>query len=42
MRYGNVLESRGSVIPYLKNKKTGIITLTDNEMTRFSISLEDA
>ena len=42
VRYGNVLESRGSVIPLFKEqKKTGIITLTDNEMTRFSISLED-
>tara|TARA_A100001011_G_C14293467_1_gene837292 strand:- start:1098 stop:2099 length:1002 start_codon:yes stop_codon:yes gene_type:complete len=42
VRYGNVLESRGSVIPLFKEqRKTGLITLTDKEMTRFSISLED-
>ena len=41
VRYGNVLESRGSVIPLFKEqRKKGVVTLTDNEMTRFSISLE--
>ena len=42
VRYGNVLESRGSVIPLLrKKKKTGVLSLTDEKMTRFSINLED-
>ena len=42
VRYGNVLESRGSVIPLFKEqRKTGLITLTDEQMTRFSISLVD-
>lgn len=42
VRYGNVLGSRGSVIPYfLKKKDSGVLTITDNNMTRFSISLED-
>lgn len=42
VRYGNVLESRGSVIPLFKEQRNkGVVTLTDNEMTRFSISLED-
>ena len=42
VRYGNVLESRGSVIPLFKEqRKKGVVTLTDNDMTRFSISLED-
>jgi len=40
VRYGNVLGSRGSVIPFfLKQKKTGILPITDPEMTRFNISL---
>ena len=42
VRYGNVIGSRGSVIPlFLKQKKTGELTLTDKEMTRFWIKLED-
>jgi UDP-N-acetylglucosamine 4,6-dehydratase (inverting) len=42
VRYGNVLESRGSVIPlFREQKKTGVLSLTDEKMTRFSISLED-
>ena len=42
VRYGNVMGSRGSVIPYfLKTAKTGTIPITDPEMTRFNISLED-
>ncbi len=44
VRYGNVMGSRGSVIPFfynqVKNKKT--ITITHKEMTRFMISLEEA
>ncbi len=44
VRYGNVLNSRGSVIPYFKslislNKE---LTVTDKNMTRFFISIEDA
>ena len=40
-RYGNVIGSRGSIIPlFLEQGKTGKITLTDKEMTRFWISLE--
>jgi len=42
VRYGNVFASRGSVIPYfLKQKKNGVITITDKEMTRFNILLEE-
>ena len=42
VRYGNVMGSNGSVIPYfLKQKETGIIPITDPKMTRFNISLED-
>ncbi len=41
VRYGNVVGSRGSVVPvFLKQRKTGQITLTDSRMTRFWISLE--
>jgi UDP-N-acetylglucosamine 4,6-dehydratase/5-epimerase len=43
VRYGNVMGSRGSVIPhFMKQAETGRITLTDDRMTRFMISLEDA
>ena len=42
VRYGNVMGSRGSVIPFfMEKKKTGIIPITDERMTRFNISLED-
>ena len=42
VRYGNVMGSRGSVIPlFLKQAKKGFITLTDPEMTRFNIVLEE-
>ncbi len=43
VRYGNVLGSRGSVIPYfLKKKKEGkTIPITDHRMTRFSITLQE-
>ena len=41
VRYGNVMGSRGSVIPFFNStKKRGAITITDKEMTRFMISLE--
>lgn len=43
-RYGNVMASRGSVIPhFIKQIKTGNpITITDPNMTRFLMSLDDA
>lgn len=42
VRYGNVLGSRGSVIPYfLSLKKTNLIPITDKRMTRFSITLDE-
>jgi UDP-N-acetylglucosamine 4,6-dehydratase/5-epimerase len=40
VRYGNVVGSRGSVVPlFLKQRQTGQVTLTDERMTRFWISL---
>lgn len=43
VRYGNVLGSRGSVIPlFLQQAKSGRLSITDPSMTRFSISLTDA
>tara|TARA_R110000744_G_scaffold203841_2_gene322765 strand:+ start:3733 stop:4743 length:1011 start_codon:yes stop_codon:yes gene_type:complete len=43
VRYGNVLGSRGSVIPFfLEKSETGIIPLTDKDMTRFNMSLDAA
>ena len=40
-RYGNVLGSRGSVIPLFRNQKaTGKLTVTDRRMTRFWLTLE--
>lgn len=44
VRYGNVLASRGSVIPlFLEQiKRGGPVTITSSDMTRFLISLEDA
>jgi UDP-N-acetylglucosamine 4,6-dehydratase/5-epimerase len=42
VRYGNVMGSRGSVIPFFqKMAKTGTLPITHREMTRFNISLED-
>ena len=42
VRYGNVIGSRGSVIPYfLKQRETGIVTITDPRMTRFWITLDE-
>ncbi len=43
VRYGNVLGSRGSVIPFfLKKKDSGILPITDTQMTRFWITLEQS
>lgn len=42
VRYGNVMGSRGSVIPFfLEKRKTGVLPITDPTMTRFNISLEE-
>jgi len=42
VRYGNVMGSRGSVIPFfLERRKTGVLPITDPEMTRFNISLDE-
>lgn len=42
VRYGNVMGSRGSVIPFFfERKKTGILPITDDKMTRFNITLEE-
>ncbi|MDH5545522.1 MAG: UDP-N-acetylglucosamine 4,6-dehydratase (inverting) [Gammaproteobacteria bacterium] len=43
VRYGNVVASRGSVVPlFMRQKQTGALTITDPEMTRFWISLDEA
>ena len=43
IRYGNVMGSRGSVIPFfLKMKEKGFFPITDTKMTRFNISLNEA
>lgn len=42
VRYGNVMGSRGSVIPFfLEKRKTGVLPITDPAMTRFNISLRE-
>lgn len=42
VRYGNVMGSRGSVIPFfLERRKTGVLPITDMQMTRFNITLEE-
>jgi UDP-N-acetylglucosamine 4,6-dehydratase/5-epimerase len=42
VRYGNVMGSRGSVIPFFKERKeSGVLPITDNRMTRFNITLEE-
>lgn len=42
VRYGNVMGSRGSVIPFfLKKRIEGVLPITDERMTRFNISLEE-
>ena len=45
VRYGNVMDSRGSVLPIYKeiiNKKINSFPLTHNDMTRFFVSLENS
>jgi len=42
VRYGNVIGSRGSVVPFfLKKRSEGVLPITHPDMTRFNISLED-
>lgn len=42
VRYGNVMGSRGSVIPFfMDRRKTGVLPITDTSMTRFNITLEE-
>jgi UDP-N-acetylglucosamine 4,6-dehydratase (inverting) len=42
VRYGNVMGSRGSVIPFfLKEKEKGVLPITDERMTRFNITLQE-
>lgn len=41
VRYGNVMGSNGSVIPFfIENKKNGVLPITDPNMTRFNITLQ--
>jgi UDP-N-acetylglucosamine 4,6-dehydratase (inverting) len=41
VRYGNVIGSRGSVVPFfMLREKTGVLPITDVQMTRFMITLE--
>ena len=41
VRYGNVLGSRGSVFPFfMQRRSSGILPITDERMTRFSITLQ--
>jgi len=43
VRYGNVMASRGSIIPeFLKQVKKNCFTITDKRMTRFNITLKEA
>lgn len=43
VRYGNVLASRGSVVPFFKERsKTGVLPITDLRMTRFWVTLDQA
>jgi UDP-N-acetylglucosamine 4,6-dehydratase len=43
VRYGNVLGSRGSVVPFFKERaRTGVLPITDTRMTRFWITLGQA
>ncbi|HOI29396.1 MAG TPA: UDP-N-acetylglucosamine 4,6-dehydratase (inverting) [Melioribacteraceae bacterium] len=42
VRYGNVMGSRGSVVPFfLEKKKSGVLPVTDQRMTRFNITLQE-
>ena len=41
VRYGNVMGSRGSVIPFfMREREAGVLPITDAQMTRFNITLE--
>ncbi|MDD3223519.1 MAG: polysaccharide biosynthesis protein [Clostridium sp.] len=44
VRFGNVMGSRGSVIPFFKNQiiNDGVVTITDGKMTRFMMTLDEA
>ena len=43
VRYGNVIGSRGSVVPlFMKQRASGVLTVTDERMTRFWITLDQA
>ncbi len=43
VRYGNVMGSRGSIIPYfISSKDKGVLNITDERMTRFMITLDQA
>jgi UDP-N-acetylglucosamine 4,6-dehydratase len=43
LRYGNVFNSRGSVVPvFLKQKDTKVFTITDEKMTRFNLTIDQA
>lgn len=43
LRYGNVINSRGSVVPlFLKQKENKCFTVTDDKMTRFTLTIEQA
>lgn len=42
VRYGNVMGSRGSVVPFFMDRRTsGVLPITDPNMTRFNISLQE-
>lgn len=42
VRYGNVLGSRGSIVPFFKERQAeGVIPITDDRMTRFTITLQE-
>lgn len=42
VRYGNVMGSRGSVIPFfIETRKNGVLPITDKRMTRFNITLQE-
>lgn len=42
VRYGNVLNSRGSVVPFFRSQRpSGVLPITDPAMTRFSITLDE-
>ena len=43
VRYGNVVASRGSIVPlFLAQRDSGVLTITDERMTRFFITLDQA